>query len=52
MPTGRDGVGGGEDSDDMEEVFLPIGSRQALVEAIPMDRSRSMGLTTSGADED
>jgi len=46
MPTGRDGVVGGGDSVDMGGVLLPIGSRQALAEAIPMDRSRSMGLTT------
>ena len=52
MPTGRGGVVGSGDSNDMEGVFLPIRSRQALAETIPMDRSRSMGLTTPGADED
>jgi len=38
-------------SDDMGGVFPPIESRQALAKTIPMDRSRSMGLTTPGADE-
>lgn len=49
MPMGRGGGVDCGDSVDMGGVFLPIRSRQALAETIPMDRSLTACLARIGS---